>query len=148
MFHKCFKNFSKIKKMFREYCARNYVSDEVNFSSSDWENIIADIELPSPRTKKKSKFFGCIPPESGSTIFQAWWWDVYNPQLDFTKRSRTKIQDKMHIMTVRFLLHINYTPALFYSSVSKFQQKRPENKAGRVYDIMPISKPKTLTIVL
>ena len=70
-------------------------------SDSDWLNIIADDSLPSPRTKRKSKFFGCIPPESGSTIFQAWWWDVYNPNLDFTRDSRKANQHKMEQMKVK-----------------------------------------------
>ena len=88
---------------FSEYCSRNYVSNELRMSDSDWLNIIADDSLPSPRTKRKSKFFGCIPPESGSTIFQAWWWDVYNPNLDFTRDSRNKNQQKMDQMKVKNL---------------------------------------------
>ena len=95
-----FQNFL-IKVYFREYCSRNYVSNELRMSDSDWLNIIADDSLPSPRTKRKSKFFGCIPPESGSTIFQAWWWDVYNPNLDFTRDSRKENQQKMEQMKVK-----------------------------------------------
>ena len=49
---------------------RNYVPSEINFSSEDWSNIIADDQLPSIRNPRKSKFVGCVPPESGSTIFQ------------------------------------------------------------------------------
>ena len=95
-----FSNFSH-RVYFREYCSRNYVSNELRMSDSDWLNIIADDSLPSPRTKRKSKFFGCIPPESGSTIFQAWWWDVYNPNLDFTRDSRKENQRKMDQMKVK-----------------------------------------------
>ena len=89
-----------VQVYFSEYCSRNYVSNELRMSDSDWLNIIADDSLPSPRTKRKSKFFGCIPPESGSTIFQAWWWDVYNPNLDFTRDSRNQNQQKMDQMKV------------------------------------------------
>lgn len=93
--------FRKRRKHLREYCSRNYVSNELRMSDSDWLNIIADDSLPSPRTKRKSKFFGCIPPESGSTIFQAWWWDVYNPNLDFTRDSRKENQRKMDQMKLK-----------------------------------------------
>ena len=98
------KNRSMFHVYFSEYCSRNYVSNELRMSDSDWLNIIADDSLPSPRTKRKSKFFGCIPPESGSTIFQAWWWDVYNPNLDFTRDSRKQNQEKMDQMKVKNIL--------------------------------------------
>ena len=90
---------------FREYCSRNYVSNEVNYDSLKWSSMIFDDGLPSPRhVHHAAKFFGCVPPESGSTIFQAWWWDVYNPQLTFTQESRQLNQLRMAQIKVRTCL--------------------------------------------
>ena len=93
-------------------------------SDSDWLNIIADDSLPSPRTKRKSKFFGCIPPESGSTIFQAWWWDVYNPNLDFTRDSRKENQRKMDQMKVKSSPDVTKCPIFERHSKGRDQSGR------------------------
>jgi len=88
--------FKSRKASLREYCSRNYVPNEINFESLKWSSIIYDDALPSPRhPHHAAKFLGCVPPESGSTIFQAWWWDVYNPQLTFTQESRQLNQQRM-----------------------------------------------------
>ena len=94
----CFKSYNFLKNLFsqREYCSRNYVPNEINHDSLKWSSIIFDDALPSPRhPHHAAKFIGCVPPESGSTIFQAWWWDVYNPQLEFTLESRQLNQRRM-----------------------------------------------------
>jgi len=61
-------------------------------------NIIADSELPSADQTNFTAFFGCIPPESGSTIFHAWWWDIYQPDREFNAHARRENAAKIEAM--------------------------------------------------
>ena len=53
-------------------------------------NILADENLPVVLSDTDQSFFGCISPESGSTIFHAWWWDIYHPDKEFNQHARRK----------------------------------------------------------
>jgi hypothetical protein len=37
--------------------------------------VIGDMSVPRQDGKDAQAVFGCIPPQSGSTIFNAWWFE-------------------------------------------------------------------------
>ena len=55
-----------------------------------------DLEFPSQDQTKRNSFFGCIPPESGFTVFSAWFFDVYHPEEEFNQRGREEIKQRMN----------------------------------------------------
>lgn len=57
------------------------------------------MEFPSQDQTKRNSFFGCIPPESGFTVFSAWWFDVYHPDEEFNQRGREEIKHRMNTIT-------------------------------------------------
>ena len=78
-----------------DYQAGVNFTDFWSWKFIDTKNVCSDSSLMSADQSKSSSFFGCIPPESGLTVFAAWWFDVYHPDEEFNQRGRDEIHKKV-----------------------------------------------------
>jgi len=58
-------------------------------------NVLADANFPAYNNRQKTGFFGCMPPESGFTVFSSWLFDAYYPQDEFNQAGRAKLAQKV-----------------------------------------------------
>ena len=63
-----------------------------------------DASFPAYNNRQKTAFFGCMPPESGYTVFSSWLFDAYYPQDEFNQLGRLKLADKVSQIDLDALL--------------------------------------------
>jgi hypothetical protein len=67
-------------------------------------NVLADANFPAYNNRQKTGFFGCMPPESGFTVFSSWLFDAYYPQDEFNQAGRAKLAQKVSQIDLDALL--------------------------------------------
>jgi len=83
--------FDKRKRDLASQCAQLSASN-LTSNADTWSHVIGDMSVPRQDGKDAQAVFGCIPPQSGSTIFNAWWFDIYHPNDEFNKKARAKLK--------------------------------------------------------
>ena len=64
----------------------------------------SDANFPAYNNRQKTGFFGCMPPESGFTVFSSWLFDAYYPQDEFNQAGRAKLAQKVSQIDLDMLL--------------------------------------------
>ncbi|CBY09283.1 unnamed protein product [Oikopleura dioica] len=67
--------FDKRKRNLASQCAQLNKSN-LTSNADTWSHVIGDMSVPRQDGKDAQAVFGCIPPQSGSTIFAAWWFET------------------------------------------------------------------------